>query len=1436
MQPSSEYENIEKIDLMSQEKTIANPSQGALQASRDFIELAKNKEAAEKAYTEASRKGDRRSVPIGQIREEFDLAQKQFSEKAPQYLQAALGLSESEKVEFVINYINGASYHEFSHGGQVRGNQDLRLLRLRELLDSIPNDKVDDEMLGSLIDVDQKKYSGDRPVSLGEKIVSVLKQSDIERASTLFPKLPIRYQAEILSDREMNVSRTFVDEWISQLDIKPRHGSGANTPLFDAIATSIKHWPADEQYQVVHGVVTRGDLWSLGLGKEDDIPSFIKLAGDWPQELSSQFINIDNLMVQDASNLIETECRVNAISIAMSNWKAEDVDQFLEDATSIQLGNKDKDDIKLKLLKHRTAELEETMQEWIKEGVTGFSREALSLLENRPSYITPDISSEFFSSYNSSRFSLYDARFELRSYLTGYLKELTPEEKVAYIDSFSEILKIKTLDKQEIDGLKTDIAKWDQEHLHRLTELLFDNLDPTKESEDYSHKNPQANNAEWAVSQLNKITNPELVKQIIRLKLIDKGDHPVIQAAIDKIPDNPEMQVVVRSSAIDCALKYLMDEDFWEVKSIVDAYSLGQLSELKDNLPAFLQSMVANFNMETFDDLSDFIRTDNGREYYDYLKLTPDRPALLSREDILLLPKTPLNIVELEAVKQGGIDPDALASGEFSDWKALFKAVSESVPEWKDEQSILNPFINGAEIFGYKQMFDYMNIRLIDPQTHQPTSALVLTRHDALHAFGDVIALYESSELEANEFYNNVLQQVTMDGSEYSEGTAHHHLNSIAQTANPNIGEIICKAQEYSNIERLQELAATFDSPQVVFSSWANLKRYSELEQLLGRTEIIEELKELKLEGKDALYHYVETLAFHPDSKVNMEAVIQFWRNPEYFLAADASHTPYEVQNRKKPSNYINMPNLDLTALELRDALVEGDLDAIQTFSPLEIKYKIPVESYEPRPFIQVVSEALGSRKEGVQGAARNPGKLFSELNALLKEHGTNVVSYLGGEQIPNTVDFTQLEKIVYNQDFGMERPQIQTREFVARISRKSDPEGAIAGDDTVNCMPFGDGKNTVYTFNPNTAQFVIRVIKGDGKERTIAQSVLTKDMDIKTHVPDVISKLDQVGSHLEAVLPEDILRNAPTYIAADNVEVSPNFSDQRHQEIIAAIMRDYFREYMSRYSEEQGLEPTKVPIGQGYTDALSELPTAPNTYAPQAPVSYSDKTGEKVYMLDLSSEDESNIILDKAVTAPEMTQNVQPNLPDITGIDYLTFEDALRVGYLEGKAYADNKSLMQFLFNMENALIAKDINNSAKNRPNMSLKYTDSEGKMSGYFLSWEGRLTDEYVQYNASEYYDQPCVYMMDLATDLENRMAGGRLIRAFTELYKQNYLDKDNPIPIFAQARETTSFRIIQRQLERLGREAGTEFELIELPTYDEGEDTMHPVIIQPKVSLA
>ena len=438
------------------------------------------------------------------------------------------------------------------------------------------------------------------------------------------------------------------------------------------------------------------------------------------------------------------------------------------------------------------------------------------------------------------------------------------------------------------------------------------------------------------------------------------------------------------------------------------------------------------------------------------------------------------------------------------DLKRLFALVREKSTLWQDGQAIVGPFQSGAEAFGYKRMLEYM---------HRDGLSL----HDAVHAFRDIVELFRASGLSETEFYGQVLQQVRMDDRKYSDGTAHHHLNTIALTANKNVAEVIARAHEYKEIERLQELANVFSSPQAVFASWFNLKKYSELQQLLGKTELMDELKKLRREGKEALYKYIEMLAFHPDSKVNMNAVMQFWRTPELFLAAAASHTPDEVHDRKKPSNYIHMPNLDLAASELRDALVEGKMDGLSAFTPLEIHYTIPVEEIKQESLPDLVSIALGSNKKGIEGLARNSKKLFSELGKLFKPYGLSVVSYLQDKILPEEVDLShQIDALLYDRNFGMERPPVKTREFVARISRKSDPEGAIAGDDTVNCMPFGDGKNTVYTFNPNTAQFVVRLVKGDGKERTIAQSVLTKDMDVKVPIPDLVAKLQQEGEHLE--------------------------------------------------------------------------------------------------------------------------------------------------------------------------------------------------------------------------------------------------------------------------------------------------------------------------------
>lgn len=172
--------------------------------------------------------------------------------------------------------------------------------------------------------------------------------------------------------------------------------------------------------------------------------------------------------------------------------------------------------------------------------------------------------------------------------------------------------------------------------------------------------------------------------------------------------------------------------------------------------------------------------------------------------------------------------------------------------------------------------------------------------------------------------------------------------------------------------------------------------------------------------------------------------------------------------------------------------------------------------------------------------------------------------------------------------------------------------------------------------------------------------------------------------------------------------------------------------------------------------------------------------------------------------------------------VEHLTFMDSLQVAYLEGKAYHDNKSLMEYLHNMENGLIAKDINNVSKDRVNLSLKYVDDKKKMQGYILAHEGKMDKK----------GENIIYIADLAANPESKMAGGRLIKEFIELYKKYYLDEGKLIPIVARAREKTSYQIILKQAEKMGKELGVKFRVEELEEEKKGEDTMHLVKIIPE----
>ncbi len=734
---------------------------------------------------------------------------------------------------------------------------------------------------------------------------------------------------------------------------------------------------------------------------------------------------------------------------------------------------------------------------------------------------------------------------------------------------------------------------------------------------------------------------------------------------------------------------------------------------------------------------------------------------------------------------------------------------------WDDEQNITGPFRAGAEIFGNERMFRYLN---------RPG----LSRHDGLHAFRAIISLYENSGASPNLFYDKILNQVARDDVRYESGTAHHELNQIAFSFDPNFESIIEKTKKYSGIKYLQQLAEHLSSPEAVFASWKNLRRYNDLVAFLGKTEILEPLSK---EKNEKLRGYIETLAFHPDGNVDIQKVMEFWNDPKAFLGLPDDHTPDEVHNRKKPSNLAEIPNLDLTPEDLRDSLVDGSLDRLQTFSPMKGEYTV---GYSLR---EEARRAIGESKNKIPGIALQPKKLFSELAKLLNSQEITVQQFLAGEGDISPALEAGVNEILARSDIGIPekvRTKFPMYRLKMQINAKSDPHGVLAGNDTACCMPFGSGKNNVYTWNPACAHATLSIERRKGV-RTIAQSVLTKDRNIGKNVAAVVRELDRDGNErLQEIISEDILRQAPAVLACDNVEVGPNYRDGDYPEVIETVYRDFLREYLERHGVSQKFTTDHAVIGLGYSDSLTHLPRIENTTIPEAPVGYSDKTHNECYELKFADTTGGRFVVRKRnITDINESSDVVPEKAARKEISELTFEDVMPVSYIEGKAYAGNDSLMEYLWKIENTLIAKDINNSAKERPNLSFKY-ESEGKMRGYLLAYEGKLEKD--GYDGPGAEGESIIYIGDLAVAEPGSVGGARasssLIDAFVDRYHDAYLSRGNFIPIAAHARERTSYRLIERKLNALEKKIGISFELEEGDAYEIGNDIMHPIIIRPK----
>lgn len=912
----------------------------------------------------------------------------------------------------------------------------------------------------------------------------------------------------------------------------------------------------------------------------------------------------------------------------------------------------------------------------------------------------------------------------------------------------------------------------------------------------------------WVMHSINE----DFVGESLKIKeRINLSDETFRKAALEGVASN---LTVYRSEGLDRVI---------EIKTRLNLPE--DINLYLDYINPPVKSLIPTFDLHSISQLIGFWK--NNRKFV--LKVEQNQKLYLEKKDLPAIADLHISLFEAEELKSKSESTDLVALASNKDFKQLFEILKLFSDDWKstvpgtvhampspsgfNDQLInqgmyaVNPmtttytftpawvpnewftlasiFQEGAEVFGYENMFKYMDRK-------------GLSRHDALFTFKNVLELCKSSGLTPSECYNNILQQVKMDNSSYNEGTAHHHLNTIVKNFNLNFDQVISDAKKYDNLSCLQDLLNVLSSKKEVFASWKNLKKYDELSQLLNRAEILSQFEKLKSTGKQKLYNYIEKLAFHPG--INTSKVLEFWHDPKNFLGESDD---YSSSRDLLPSSYLEIPNLDLSAEELRDALVEGKLDRLQAFTPLEITYEIPKENFS---LTEAVATALGSRKNNVKGKAKSPPKLFYNLNNLLKTKGISIQEYINGKKVDKLLE-DKIENIVYDKSFGMPRTE-EFQIYTAEIHPKSDPDGVVAGDDTACCMPFGSDNNTNYTFNPNTAIFTLQIQKTDNnKRRIIAQSVLTKNKDIKTH-----KNLDCEKS-LSEQLPESMLIQEPVVIVCDNVEVAPNHTDKK--KIIEKVYRDFFKEYLNIFGKKQNLITDRVIIGRGFSDALNHLPKLENTYTPQAPIIYSDNRGKESSILNLNGQDDS---LNKTVKLGKAKKWKKEYL-DMQGIEYLTFEDSLEASYLESRNA--NKSSTEGLVKITNELIAKDINNIIKNRPDMSLKYKNEDNKVEGYIIAYEGRL-------KKGQEKNIPVVFVSSIAATSQE--VKEKLIQIFIQLFKQNYSDKNINTPLYLEVRESAYHGFLQEQIIKAGKNLGIAFETENLQSYKRKKEEIRPVLIK------
>jgi hypothetical protein len=645
-----------------------------------------------------------------------------------------------------------------------------------------------------------------------------------------------------------------------------------------------------------------------------------------------------------------------------------------------------------------------------------------------------------------------------------------------------------------------------------------------------------------------------------------------------------------------------------------------------------------------------------------------------------------------------------------------------------------------------------------------------------------------------------------------------------------NINQVLESGKQ---LEVTRDLAVKLEKEGPIHS-WENLKKFYELSEMLRNKDVLEKLQDFKDRGMHKHYNFFRRLAFYPNSKIPMQKVFEFMNEPEKFLGVDDLHGNQDVNERKKPVNMLLFPHLDLDAFDLRDALVGGTLDELQFFPPAEAHYKV-YQEFNNQELLDILRVSLRGeeREDGTIDNARmahNPRLLFRTLqDALRQKTGRKDFQLKELFELPVLVNFFKkdIEDVLFRESKSGPNGYIVKfeRKFVeyrVRVQKKSSVEGILTGDDLVNCMPFGSGKNNNYMYNLGCAMLTVEKKMANGQYRTVSGSVIAKAADTGLSIPKLIG-LANMDKRLSEVIPKDLTRDEDGVLLKDNIEVSPNFKNLQSQEELEKVLQDFSFKYLDSIGDKLGIVTGRFLVGMSYNDLqLSSYRRIPNTYLPHIPYAYSDNYGAETYEVGRLKEMTTLKEL-VVVDTPEHTQR-ETEIKN-KGVRYLEATDSLRVSYLEGKIYADNDKLLQHIHRLSNEITGLTIQNRLKRKPNPALKSVTEGGELSGYLIAYEGVM---------AKHLDPkvPVVYISDFAVDkTKDKGAGEKILREFMHLIEENYFKEGIQIPFKFRAREKTSYILAKKSIDILAKKYGLRYELKILTEQKEGDDKMIEVEMLP-----